>query len=341
MFGLDFSDVLLVPKLNTSSIKSRSEINLTTTYTFKNNKTWTGVPLIASNMDTIGTIEMYYALSPYKIITCFSKHIQPKDFPPNLNPEYFMVSCGTSEEDLQRLHSIMEKIVVKFICLDVANGYLKKVQEVTQQLSALYPKCILVVGNVCTREGVKALINSGADVVKCGIGSGSCCTTRIKTGVGVPQLTCVRLCASSFNHNANIVSDGGIKNSGDVVKAFSAGAKFVMLGGILSGHEECLGEVMEKNNTKYKIFYGMASETAMNKYQKTSSLNSSTYKCAEGKTVMVPYRGPVEKTIQDILGGMRSACTYLNARCLGELTKSNMIQVKQQYNTIFDNYKLS
>ena len=336
MMGLDFSDVLLVPTLNSSNITSRKDINLTTTYLFKNNKSWTGVPLIASNMDTVGTIKMYHALSKYKIITCFSKHIEAKDFPLNMNPNYFMVSCGTSQEDLQRLHSIMERIPVKFICLDVANGYLKKVKEVTKKLAALHPNCILVVGNVCTQDGVKALMDAGADIIKCGIGSGSCCTTRIKTGVGVPQLTCVRFCATTNLNNCFIISDGGIKSSGDIVKAFASGAKFVMLGGVLSGHEECLGDLIEKNNKKYKLFYGMASRTAMDKYQKNNS-----YKCPEGKTVMVPYRGPVQNTIEDILGGIRSACTYLNSRCISELTKSNMIQVNQQYNTVFDEITIS
>lgn len=331
--GLDFNDVLLIPQLNTKNIKSRQDIVLKTTYTFANESwknDWTGIPIIASNMSTIGTIQMYKTLSKFQLITCFSKHIPVDQFPIDMNPDYFMISTGISNADLNRLEQIMQKIVVKFICIDVANGYLQQVQDVTQQIRAKYPMCILIVGNVCTPDAVQALKEAGADIVKCGIGSGSCCTTRIKTGCGLPQLTTIRLCSS--NH-CPIISDGGIKCPGDIVKAFASGSEFVMLGGILAGHDECDGEIIEKNNKKFKCCYGMASKKAMNRYG-----GSTNYKTAEGKEVLTPYKGPVESTIQDILGGLRSACTYLNAKSLSELTKSYMIEVNQQYNNMFDKY---
>nr|KAF6378215.1 guanosine monophosphate reductase [Myotis myotis] len=249
---LDFKDVLLRPKR--SSLKSRSEVDLERTFTFRNSKqTYSGIPIIVANMDTVGTFEMAAVMSQ--------------------------------------------------------------------------------AGNVVTGEMVEELILSGADIIKVGVGPGSVCTTRTKTGVGYPQLSAVIECADSAHGlKGHIISDGGCTCPGDVAKAFGAGADFVMLGGMFSGHTECAGEVIERDGQKLKLFYGMSSETAMKKH----AGGVAEYRASEGKTVEVPYRGDVENTILDILGGLRSTCTYVGAAKLKELSKrTTFIRVTQQHNTVF------
>ncbi|KAK9744621.1 IMP dehydrogenase / GMP reductase domain [Popillia japonica] len=186
----------------------------------------------------------------------------------------------------------------------------------------------LEAGNVVTGEMVEELILSGADIIKVGIGPGSVCTTRIKTGVGYPQLSAVIECADAAHGlQGHIISDGGCTCAGDVAKAFGAGADFVMAGGMFAGHDECDGEVIEKNGKKYKLFYGMSSKTAMQKH----SGGVAEYRSSEGKTVEVVYKGDVESTVLDILGGLRSACTYTGAGKLKELPRrATFIRCTQQ-----------
>lgn len=180
---------------------------------------------------------------------------------------------------------------------------------------------------------VEELLLSGADIIKVGIGPGSVCTTRKKTGVGYPQLSAVIECSDAAHGlDGHIISDGGCTCPGDVSKAFGAGADFVMLGGMLAGHDESGGEVIEKDGKKYKMFYGMSSATAMEKYHG----GVAEYRASEGKTVQVPYRGDVQATVLDILGGLRSACTYTGAGRLKELTRrTTFIRVTQQLNQVF------
>jgi len=176
-------------------------------------------------------------------------------------------------------------------------------------------------------------ILSGADIVKVGIGPGSVCTTRKQTGVGYPQLSSVIECADAAHGLGGcIVSDGGCTCPGDVAKALGAGADFVMLGGMLAGHDECSGDIVEEGGEFFKVFYGMSSDTAMKKY----AGGVAEYRSSEGKTVRVPYRGPIDETIRDILGGIRSACTYVGAAELKELPlRTTFIRVTQQLNTVF------
>uniref|UniRef100_A0A8D0BNI5 GMP reductase n=1 Tax=Salvator merianae TaxID=96440 RepID=A0A8D0BNI5_SALMN len=307
---LDFKDVLLRPKR--SSLKSRAEVDLTRTFTFRNSKqTYTGIPIIVANMDTVGTFEMAQVMT---------KHVA--------------VSSGSGMSDFEKLASIIEAIpLIKYICLDVANGYSEYFVEFVKAVHARFPKHTIMAGNVVTGEMVEELLLAGADIIKVGIGPGSVCTTRIKTGVGYPQLSAVIECADSAHGlSGHIISDGGCSCPGDVAKAFGAGADFVMLGGMFAGHDQCAGEVIEKNGKKLKLFYGMSSDTAMKKH----AGGVAEYRASEGKTVEVPYRGNVEDTIRDILGGLRSTCTYVGAAKLKELSRrTTFIRVTQQHSQVF------
>jgi GMP reductase len=333
---LDFNDVLIRPKR--SILNSRSEVNIKRTFIFKNcNQSWTGVPIIASNMDTIGTYEVYKVLSEYKIITAFHKFYTVDDFKQmELNKEYFMISTGISKNDLLRLQTITKDIDIKFICVDVANGYMKQLIDFCKNLRLLYPDKVIVAGNVVTREIVEELVINGlVDIVKVGIGGGSACLTRLKTGIGLPQLSAIMECADAAHGlNSYIIGDGGITCPGDMTKAFGGGADFVMVGGQFSGHDENPGELIEENGEKYKLFYGMSSETAMNKHYG----QMANYRSSEGRTIKVKYRGPLKDTVLDYLGGIRSACTYMNAKCIKDISKCcTFVKVNRQLNNIFNN----
>ena len=338
---LDFTDVLFRPKRSTLS--SRSEVCVERTFHFKHSgRSWTGVPVISSNMDTVSCVEMYKALSKEKMITCFHKYINIQDIvqacKEGYSSEYFMLSTGITDRDFNNLENQVNvlkenNIDVAFICIDVANGYMFKLQDFCKRMRERFPNVTLVAGNVVTREIVEELIISGVDVVKVGIGSGAVCTTRLQTGVGMPQFSAVMECSDAAHGvGGMIISDGGICYPGDVSKAFGGGSDFVMIGSMFAGHEECPGEVFEENGTKYKLFYGMSSDTAMNKHHG----GVASYRSSEGKTVKVPYKGPVLNTIQNILGGVRSTCTYVGASRLKDLSKcATFVRVNRQVNTFY------
>ncbi|XP_075223258.1 GMP reductase 1-like [Lycorma delicatula] len=338
---LDFKDVLLRPKRST--LRSRADVNLFREITFKNSKkTYKGIPLIASNMDTVGTFEMAKALAKHGVFTTIHKYYLPEDWAAfaTSNPEvlsFVAVSSGTSESDFENLTRVLKEAPgVEFICLDVANGYSQHFVEFVRKVRQTFPTHTIIAGNVVTGEMVEELLLSGADIIKVGIGPGSVCTTRIKTGVGYPQLSAVLECADAAHGlQGHIISDGGCTCPGDVAKAFGAGADFVMLGGMLAGHDQSGGEIRHKTDgTKVKLFYGMSSDTAMKKH----AGGVADYRTPEGKTVEVPYRGDVEVTLLDILGGLRSACTYTGAAKLKELPRrATFIRCTQQVNTVFCN----
>lgn len=332
---LDFSDVLIRPKRST--IRSRADVDITRSFTFRNSKQeWTGVPIVASNMDTTGTFEIASVFSRYHLLTAAAKHYTEEDWakvPKEVRPS-LALSSGMSEADLDRLRKCAAVVPeVKFICLDVANGYSEHFVDFVRRVRSAFPSHIIIAGNVVTQEMVEELILSGADIVKVGIGPGSVCTTRKQTGVGYPQLSAIIECADAAHGlGGHIIADGGCTCPGDVAKAFGAGADFVMLGGMLSGHDESGGALVERDGKKYKQFYGMSSATAMHKY----AGRVAEYRASEGKAVEVPYRGPVEHTVQDILGGLRSACTYVGAVKLKELSKrTTFVRVTQQLNEVF------
>jgi IMP dehydrogenase/GMP reductase len=475
---LDFDDVLIMPKRST--LKSRSQVNLERTFKFVNsNQEWTGIPIMVANMDTTGTFEMAKGLFKYKIITCIHKHYtleQWKSFIQTLSDNdfnYFTVSIGITNDDIELLNNIIQiDSRIRFICVDVANGYTENFIDKVKLIHQTHPSKIIIAGNIVSAEMCEELILAGVDICKAGIGGGclaansqvlmadkttknicdiqigeevinmkgqpvkvtnvipmgqkevmrvkvsncndpifatpehmfwamnfqdktyawmklddvniddiklttinetgnfvngyitslrnggyqetwdievdcdthsfiannivvhnSVCTTRIKTGVGRPQLSTIIECAdASHGLNGCVVSDGGCKNSGDIAKAFGAGADFVMLGGMMAGHDESNGDMIEENGVKYKEFYGMSSDTAMLKHRG----EVAKYRASEGKRVLIKYRGPVENTINDILGGVRSTCTYVGASKLKELSKrTTFIRVNKQSNEIF------
>ncbi|KAG8237096.1 hypothetical protein J437_LFUL017374 [Ladona fulva] len=335
---LDFKDVLLRPKRST--LKSRADVCLDRQITFKNSKqTYDGVPIIASNMDTIGTFEMARTLAKHGLFTTIHKYYSIEDWKTFAasNPEclkFVAASSGTGQGDFERLSQILNEIPeVTVACLDVANGYSQVFVDYVRKVRQAFPNHTIIAGNVVTGEMVEELILSGADIVKVGIGPGSVCTTRKKAGVGYPQLSAVLECADAAHGlGGHIISDGGCTCPGDVAKAFGAGADFVMVGGMLAGHDQCGGDTVERDGKKFKLFYGMSSATAMQKY----SGGVAEYRASEGKTVEVPYRGDVEATVLDILGGLRSACTYVGAAKVKELTKrATFVRVSQQANEFY------
>jgi len=336
---LGFSDVMIRPKR--SILKSRSEVDLNRDFTFRHTQTrWTGVPIIAANMDTVGTFAMAETLAKHGLVTAVHKHYSVSEWEQFLATKddsffnHIMVSTGSSQDDFKKLSFILEKSPqIQFICIDIANGYSEHFVDFVKIVREEFAEKTIVAGNVVTGEMVEELILSGADIVKVGIGPGSVCTTRVKTGVGYPQLSAIIECADAAHGlKGHIIADGGCTCPGDVAKAFGAGTDFVMLGGMLAGHDESDGDVVEIDGEQFVEFYGMSSERAMEKHHG----GVAGYRSAEGKKIHVPYRGPVEDTVKDILGGIRSACTYVGAERLKELTKrTTFVRVMEQHNTVF------
>jgi GMP reductase len=346
---LDFKDVFILPQ--PSMLSSRKEVNLERSFNFvnpfkeneridipDNNNSdsdsdsdikipWTGIPIIAANMDTTGTFQVYNSLKKYKMLTALNKFYFVQDYIDAANsgiefdPDFFMVTTGITEENFKNLKEIVTYTRCKWICVDVANGYMDCFVNFCKKIRYLYPDKILVAGNVVTPEMVSILVaEAGVNVVKIGIGSGSACLTRRQTGVGRPQLHAIRDCSEAckslkeLGYQAYIISDGGIKYPGDMAKAFGAGADFVMAAGIFAGHDENPGELIEENNKKYKLFYGMSSKHAMEKYFG----KMEKYRSSEGDILKIEYKGPIENTVQDFLGGLRSTGTYIGAKSIEE-----------------------
>ena len=332
---LDYSDVLLLPKR--SQYSSRSEVSLERTFKFKYSPyTWSGVPIIVSNMDTTGTIEMAIELQKHKVLTCLHKYYTVDDLVGKpIDFRYCAISTGISDKDLLNLDEIVRTIDPKFICVDVANGYMSKFIEKCKEIRETYTDKIIIAGNVCTSQGVLDLVMNGkVDIVKVGIGSGSCCTTRKQTGIGMPQFSAVIECADTAHGlDAHIISDGGLQVVGDFSKAYGAGADFVMSGSMFAGHDESGGDLIEEGDKKFKIFYGMSSANAMNKY----SGGVAKYRSSEGKAVKIEHRGPVEETILNIQGGIRSSMTYLGAKKIKDIPKcATFVRVNRQLNQIYN-----
>ncbi|MGV8171795.1 MAG: GMP reductase [Candidatus Woesearchaeota archaeon] len=340
---LDFKDVLIRPKRST--LFSRKIVDLNRRYTFKHSKReWKGIPVVAANMDTIGTFAMANAFNKYNMIVALHKHYSSEELITFYNThdvaffDNIFYSIGLVEQDKIKLRNVLSVIddpnKLKNICIDVANGYSETFVDFVKSIRAEFPDKTIMAGNVVTGEMVEALVMAGTDIVKVGIGPGSTCITRKITGIGYPQLSAIIECADAAHGlGALICSDGGCVVSGDVVKAFGAGADFVMLGGMLSGYDECGGDIFERDGIKYKKFYGMSSDTAMNKYNG----GVAEYRASEGKTVEVIYKGGVDARLQEIMGGLRSACTYIGAARLKDLSKcTTFVRVTQQLNNMFD-----
>ena len=329
---LDFKDVLFVPKRSTLS--SRREVDLVRRFKFRwSQHEYIGIPIMAANMDGVATFEMAKALQTHGLFTCLTKDYGFGDWIkhwPDLDVNSVAVSTGTSDADFERLKVIVNQVrQIQFICVDVANGYHEKFGQFIERVRTAYPDKTIIAGNVVTADMTQELILRGADIVKVGIGPGSVCTTRFQTGVGYPQLSAIIECSDAAHGlGAHIIADGGCTSPGDVAKAFGAGADFVMLGGMLAGHTEGGGEVKDGRVS----FYGMSSKAANEKH--FGGLKE--YRSAEGKVVDIPYKGDVQHTVLDILGGIRSTCTYVGAAQLKNLSKcTTFARVTQQINNVF------
>jgi len=353
---LDYKDVLIRPKRST--LQSRSQVRLDRKFKFRNSKAeYEGVPIMASNMDGVGTFEMANKLAEGNIFTCLVKTYSAEQLVEYFNidiPERtanVAMSIGTSDADFLKLVNVQANAGdnLKYVCMDIANGYSDHFAARVRKVRDQFPKLVIIAGNVVTGEMTEELILAGADIVKVGIGPGSVCTTRIQTGVGYPQLSAVIECADAAHGlGGHIIADGGCTCPGDVAKAFAGGADFVMLGGMLAGHDEGGGEVITKRyitdefenesrvikEKKFVQFYGMSSEAANTKH--FGGLKD--YRSAEGREVLVPYRSEVAYTIQDLLGGLRSTCTYAGAIKLKQLSKcTTFIRCTQQFNSVYTN----
>ncbi|MFK7840327.1 MAG: GMP reductase [Bdellovibrionales bacterium] len=335
---LDFKDVLFRPKRST--LRSRSDVDVQREFTFKwSGKTFKGMPVIAANMDGVGTFAMAKAFieNEHGLTVALHKHYpldELKSFYESNGSDSVWYSIGMVKDDEEKLEALVKQSVVPDkLCIDVANGYSEHFVDYVKRIREKMPDTTIMAGNVVTGEMVEELILGGVDVVKVGIGPGSVCTTRKMTGVGYPQLSATIECADAAHGLGGLIcADGGCTVPGDIAKAFGAGADFVMLGGMLAGHDESEQKVTKVKGEKYLEFYGMSSDTAMKKHKG----GVAEYRASEGKTVRIPYRASVHTSLQDILGGVRSTCTYVGAKRLKDLPKcTTFVRVSQQINNIF------
>ena len=376
---IDYGNVLLRPKRST--LVSRKDVDLDRHYTFDNGQTYYDIPIMASNMDGVGTIEMADALGKLGLFTCLVKSysvdeyveyfnmdeqwVDAKDIKRFIRKEYTAYSMGVVDDDLTKFIKVYEQLGdrIKYVNIDVANGYTKKYSDFIKMFRDKYPDIVIIAGNVCTADMTQELLLNGADIVKVGIGPGSVCTTRIKTGIGYPQLSAVIECADAAHGvGGRIIADGGCTTPGDIAKAFCAGADYVMLGGMLAGHDEGGGKVVTKHYSTgeykkvhddglgYEIpsvdrfvpmfeernfvqFYGMSSKAANDKHFG----GMKDYRSSEGREILVDYKGKVSDTILDILGGLRSTCTYVGAPGLKQLSKcATFVRCVDTHNRVYE-----
>jgi GMP reductase len=344
---LDYQDVLLRPKRST--LTSRKDVLLERTFSFYHSpKEWTGIPIMTANMATCGTFEMARIFAEYRMITTFHKYYSldqyEEFFKTFRNPDYICYTLGIRDRDMEQLVQMKERELLEqfsFICLDVPNGYLQVFLEKIKLVRHLCPEQIIIAGNVVTNEMTEEIILAGADIVKVGIGPGSVCTTRKMTGVGYPQLSAVIECADAAHGMANdrgvgrIIADGGQQYTSDIVKAFCGGADFNMCGSLFSGFEQSGGETVERDGKKFKEYFGSSSNKAMNDFYG----QKEGHRASEGRYALIPHKGDVRDFIQDMLGSLRSAGTYIGARQLKEFPKrATFFKVNRQLASYLERY---
>ena len=339
---LNFEDVLLQPKRSTLS--SRRDVDMVRKFTFRNSgKVMNFTPIFASNMDGVGTFSMAKVLQEHKMMTVITKTTTPDQWKTavgnGVRLQSVSVCTGTNKmfdpdaQDYKNMQEILKSFPdIKMITIDVANAYHQNMVGFVQKVREEYPDKVIVAGNVVTPEMTEELIINGADVVKIGIGPGSVCTTRTMAGVGVPQFSAIVECSDAANGvGGHIMADGGCVYPGDIAKALGGGAHMVMIGGMLAGHDESEQQVV---NNKIE-FYGMSSDKAREIHGK----RKDGYRANEGKLISLPYRGPVVNTLEDILGGVRSACTYIGARRLKDMPKcASFVTTNNVINRTYDRY---
>jgi GMP reductase len=338
---LDYSDVLLKPKRST--LNSRREVDILREFNFIHaQKKMSCVPIVASNMDGVGTFSMAKVLQEFEMLTVLRKHYTIDDWKTavgsGLKLKYVSACIGTgaiwdnTASDYQTLKQVMTMFPdVQYITIDVANAYHEQFVDFLSRIRTEFPDKIIA-GNVVSPEMTEELIINGADIVKVGIGPGSVCTTRTETGVGVPQFSAIIECADAANGvGGHIMADGGCTAPGDIAKGLGAGAHFVMLGGMLAGHDE--SELELRDGKRY--FYGMSSQSAFDAH----GARKDGYRGTEGKTVALDDRGPVKETVEHILSSVRSSCVYIGARRIKDIPKcAHFVKVNNVRNRIYDRY---
>ena len=326
---LDFSDVLIKPKR--SKLNSRSEVDLWRNFQFRNcDETIECVPICAANMSTTGCFGIAKYLSQIRLLSALHKHYAESEY-----SDFFVAnkvannrvfySMGSNKEDLEKLRKVVFLVRDRpnysyfpdLLMIDVANAYCESFVDFVKKIRDEFPDSILCCGNIATPEMTEQLILSGADIVKVGIGPGAVCKTRMVAGVGIPQLSSIIECADAAHGlDGYIMADGGINCPADAAKAFGAGADFIMLGTFFAGAKECEGEWIKKDNKRYLKHFGMASREAMEKYNGVSN-----YRASEGECIEIEEKGSIENIVQELLGGIRSACSYTGSARLKDLPK--------------------
>ena len=324
-----FDDVLISPKL--SNINSRKEVLLDTVVKFPNSKiSWKGIPIMASNMDFVGTFEMGMTLQGFNISTAVSKFYSPSDWVEAINDGLdldfnFMTFGLDSIKKIYEYFNFIDKEksqTPRFIVFDIPNGYINSFHSLISDTRKEFPQLGIMAGNVVTRDGAAKIMDSGADGVKVGIGSGSVCSTTNVTGIGYPQMSAIMECFEEVNKFSGfVISDGGVRSSADIVKAYAGGSGFVMIGSLFSGHTQGLAPIVSKDNKSFRRLYGMSSSEAMQKHYG----GVEDYRTSEGISVLVEDRGDIKNTVTQILGGMRSACTYIDANDIGEIFENSQL----------------
>ena len=352
---LDYDDVLIMP--GRSTVSSRKLVSLETEVEFRDRTArFCGVPIMAANMDGVGTFEVADKLRRRKLFTCLTKFHEADELIEFFSGDeercnHCAPTIGISEEDWTRFVRVAEGLGsrLRYACLDVANGYTERFVDCVARFRKQYPGIVLIAGNVVTPEQTVRLIEAGADIVKVGIGGGSVCETRIKTGVGYPQFSVIVECVHAARRiGARIAADGGCSSPGDVAKALAAGADFVMLGGMFAGHAEGGGTIINRyfrseevdkdgnpltDMRQFVEFYGMSSKTANDKH--FGGLQN--YRSSEGRTVLLPLKPSLDETVSDLLGGIRSTCSYVGARSLAELPeKASFVRCSNTHNRVFE-----
>jgi GMP reductase len=334
---LDFDDVLIVPQF--SDITSRNQVELTNTISGCHGAEITGVPIIAANMDGVGTFSMHHALKKFNAFTAITKHHTLSDWVNEKDVSHAFITIGMSDGELNKAMDIIKvwkDRVSNFtpkIVIDVANGYMNPFYDFITKVRFNIPDAFILAGTVTTPEATCRIIESGADLARIGIGTGAVCTTRRVAGVGYPLFSALMECVDAANGvGGGVQSDGGCVNPGDFSKAFAVGAQMVMAGSVFAGHDESEQEIFDGKVT----FYGMSSHAAQQKHNQVKN-----YRASEGRVVQIPYKGLVEHTISDILGGIRSTCAYVGAKNLEELSeKAQFIQVNNQLNRSLEQYTI-
>ena len=320
---IDFSDVLLKPKR--SLLSSRKEVILERTFKGVHFPLeFTIVPIVVSNMSSITTWEMAEEAVKHNIIIAMDKFKSASDWISRKewieqNNKNIWYTFGIRNGEYEAFKELKKQVDLKFVMIDVPNGYIEDFSRFVRKVREENPTLFITVGNVVSGEMVQELILNGADVVKCGIGGGANCSTRLVTGVGRPQLSCVIDCSdSAHGNNGYVMSDGGIRTVGDFSKAFCAGADFVMAGSFFAGTDECEGEILSEGiNKRYKVNYGMSSSHAMKKHYG----GQESHRASEGFVTKVPYKGKVSKVLSELFGGLRSTGTYIGAKTIKNFPK--------------------